>query len=252
IAILAAVAGVAAVAGCSDPGPVGAVVRQYALNLDQNYKDALPPLEALAAAVDAFVAAPTADGLTAAQQAWVAPRPAYSESEYSRFYGGPIDQAQGGMNEWPIDESFIDYTVANPTGGIINDPVHYPTLSALVLASADEKGGIENLSTGYHAVEFLLWGQRPDQTQGPGQPPYTDYVDGGNATHQARRRTYLQVATHLLADNMRSLEAQWNLADKTSYGSMFVAAQPEASLTKIYRGFSQMAISELYYERLDD
>ena len=89
---------------------------------------------------------------------------------------------------------FIDYTTANAEGGIINDPAHYPQLTATVLASADEKGGIENLSTGFHAIEFLLWGQRPDQTQGPGQRPYTDYVDGGTAANQARRRTYLQVA----------------------------------------------------------
>ncbi|MGZ3439195.1 MAG: imelysin family protein, partial [Polyangia bacterium] len=150
-----------AVAGCSSPDPIAPVVRQYAVNLDQNYKDILPKLDALKAAVDAFVANPTADGLVAAQQAWLDARPPYGESEYSRFYSGPIDQAQGGMNEWPIDEAFIDYTVANPTGGIINDVAHYPQITASVIATADQKGGIENLSTGYHAVEFLLWGQRP-------------------------------------------------------------------------------------------
>jgi putative iron-regulated protein len=241
-----------AIAGCSGPDPIAAVVRQYALDLDQNYKDVLPKLDALQAAVDAFVAAPTADGLTTAQQAWLDARPPWSESEYSRFYGGPIDQAQGGMNEWPVDESFIDYTVGNPMGGIINDPQHYPQLTGPVIAAADEKGGIENLSTGYHAIEFLLWGQRPTQTQGPGERPYTDYVDGGTATNPARRRTYLQVATQLLGDDMRSLEAQWQLDDPASYASKLVADTPVKSLTKIYRGLSQLAISELFYERLDD
>ena len=239
-------------AACSSPDPTAAVVRNYAANLHQNYEDAVAPLMALQSAVDAFVANPTADGLAAAQQAWLAARPLYSESEYSRFYGGPIDQAQGGMNEWPIDEAFIDYTTANPMGGIINDPAHFPQLTATVLASSDEKGGIENLSTGYHAVEFLLWGQRPDQTQGPGQRPYTDYVDGGTAANQARRRAYLQVATQLLVDNMTGLAAAWDVTDSSSYGAMFLAAKPTDSLTKMYRGFSQMAISELLYERMDD
>ena len=170
----------------------------------------------------------------------------------SRFYGGPIDQAQGGMNEWPIDEAFIDYTTGNPTGGIINDAADYPQLTATVLASADEKGGLENLSTGFHAIEFLLWGQRPAQTDGPGERPYTDYVDGGTATNQARRRTYLTVATQLLLDDMRGLEAQWNLGDANSYGAKLVAGSPHEGLTKIYRGFSQMAISELLYERMYD
>jgi putative iron-regulated protein len=242
-----------ALGGCSGAAdPTAGVVKQYALNLDQNYKDVIPRLQDLDTAVTAFIANPTADGLVAAQQAWLAARPAYSESEYSRFYGGPIDQAQGGMNEWPIDESFVDYVVGSPSSGIVNDAQDYPQINAQVIAASDEKGGIENLSTGYHAVEFLLWGQRPDQTAGPGQRPYTDYVDGGTAANQDRRRTYLQVATELLLDNMRALEAQWDLTNKASYGAMFVADKPQASLTKMFRGFSQTAISELYYERLDD
>ena len=239
-------------AACSSSDPAAGVVQQYAKNLGQNYADEVPKLEALQAAVDAFVAAPSASGLAAAQQAWLDARPLYSESEYSRFYGGPIDAAQGGMNEWPIDEAFIDYTVANAMGGIINDPQHYPQLTPAVLAASDEKGGIENLSTGFHAVEFLLWGQRPDQTQGPGERPFTDYVDGGTAANQDRRRTYLQSATQLLVSDMRGLAAAWDLTDSSSYGSQFVHATPKASLTKLYRGFSQMAISELLYERLDD
>jgi putative iron-regulated protein len=238
--------------GCSASDPTAAVVHQYAVNLDANYKDVITQLEALDSAVSKFVAAPSADGLVAAQKAWLAARPAYGECEYSRFYGGPIDQLQGGMNEWPIDENFIDYTIGNPTGGIINDPSDYPLLTPEVLASSDEKGGIENLSTGFHAIEFLLWGQRADQTQGPGTRPYTDYVDGGTAMNQDRRRTYLMLATDLLVQNMRGLESQWQLGAPSSYGAQLVAGKPLDSLTKIYRGFSQMAISELYYERLYD
>jgi putative iron-regulated protein len=237
-------------AGPTDP--TMSVVRQYAVNLDANYKDTIIQAQALKAAVDAFVAAPTADGLVACQQAWLAAMRWYGQGEYSRFYGGPIDQAQGGMNEWPIDESFIDYTVQNQNGGIINDPTDYPQLTTQILATADEKGGIENLSTGFHAIELLLWGQRPDPTQGPGTRPYTDYVDGGTAANQDRRRTYLQVVTSILLDDMRGMEAQWNLSDKTSYASQLLAGTPHDAMTKVYRGLSQMAISELLYERMDD
>lgn len=238
--------------GCSQPDPVAPVVRQYAVNLDANYKDVIARLEDLQSAVDAFVAAPSADLQVAAQQAYLAARPWYGECEVSRFYGGPMDQAQGGMNEWPIDEAFIDYTIGNPLGGIINDPADYPQLTATVLATADEKGGLENLSTGFHAIELLLWGQRPSQTAGPGERPYTDFVDGGTAANQDRRRTYLSVATQLLLDDMRGLDAEWDLTDKTSYGAKMVAGSSKDALTKIYRGFSQMAISELLYERMSD
>jgi putative iron-regulated protein len=241
-----------ALAGACSSDPKGPVVLQYAKNLDANYKDVITQLVVLKSQVDAFVAAPSAAGMLATQQAWLGARPSYGECEVSRFYGGPIDQAQGGMNEWPIDENFIDYTAGNPMGGIINDPTDYPQLTEQVLATADEKGGIENLSTGFHAIEFLLWGQRLAQTDGPGQRPYTDYVDGGGAPNPDRRRTYLQVATNKLLEDMKALDAQWDLTDPTSYGAKLVAGPTQDGIADMLRGFSNMAISELLYERLDD
>jgi len=228
-----------------------AAVRQYAVELRANYEDGAEAIGGLLSAVDAFVAAPSEAGLAACRQAWLSAHGQYGLCEVSRFYGGPIDRAQVGMNEWPIDENFIDYTIGNPTGGIINDPAAFPQITAPALASADEKG-VETVSTGFHAIEFLLWGQRADQRQGPGTRPYTDFVDGGTAEHPERRRAYLRVAVALLLDDMRGLAADWDLADRASYAARFVAGAPHDGLTKIIRGLSQMAISELLYERLLD
>ena len=236
----------------SPPDPTPAVVHQYAVNLEATYKDSITLAQALKTAVDAFVAAPSAQGLVACQQAWLAAHQWYGQGEYSRFFGGPIDQTQGAINEWPIDETFIDYTTQTPNGGIINDPTTYPQLSVMVLATADEKGGLESLSTGFHAIEFLLWGERPDPTKGPGTRPYTDYVDGGTATNQGRRRTYLQTVTTMLVDALVGLDAQWDLTDPSSYASQLLAGDPHVALTDYFRGLSQMAISELLYERLDN
>jgi len=227
------------------------VVRQYATNLHANYVDVGVKLEALQLAVDAFVASPSAERFVAAQQAWLDSRPAFGESEISRFYGGPLDEAQGRMNEWPIDENFIDYTFGNPNAGIINDPVTYPQINEQVLAAATGNGGTENLSTGYHAIEFLLWGQRLDQTQGPGERPFTDYVDGGTAANQDRRRIYLSTAASMLLSDMNAVTAEWELDDPNSYGAEFVA-NPKDGLQNIVRGFSTMAIAELRFERLGD
>ncbi len=156
------------------------------------------------------------------------------------------------MNEWPIDENFIDYTAGNPMGGIINLPDQYPQLTVDVLETADEQGGVENLSTGFHAIEFLLWGQRADQTDGPGDRPFTDYVDGGTAANQDRRRTYLKTVTEILVADMKALTAAWDLGDRGSYGAKLMASPSHDGVTKILEGFSNMAISELYYERLSD
>jgi len=229
-----------------------AVVRQYAVNLKANYHDVVAKLEDLQSAVDAFVAAPSQDGFDAARAAWLAARPGYGQCEVSRFYGGPLDDAQGRMNEWPLDENFLDYTFDIPDGGIVNQPAMYPTIDVELLKSTDHMGGLENLPAGFHAIEFLLWGQRPSQADGPGTRPYTDYVDGGTAANQARRRDYLKAATDLLLSDMQGLVAAWDLSDPSSYGSAMVAGSAHDGVEKIARGLTDTHISELYYERLLD
>ena len=72
--------------------------------------------------------APSQEGFDAARMAWLAARPGYGQCEVSRFYGGPLDEAQGRMNEWPIDENFLDYTYDIPAGGIVNQPAAYPVI----------------------------------------------------------------------------------------------------------------------------
>jgi len=201
------------------------VVRQYAVNLRANYQDVVAKLQDLQSAVNAFVAAPTQDGFDAARAAWLAARPLYGQCEVSRFYGGPVDQAQGRMNEWPIDENFLDYTYDIPGGGIVNQPDAYPVIDVDVLKSTDHIGGLENLPAGFHAIEFLLWGLRPSQEDGPGMRPYTDDVDGGTAANQSRRRDYLEAATDLLLSDLQALVADWDLSDPQSYGSAMVAAR---------------------------
>jgi putative iron-regulated protein len=253
-ALLAAIALCVAACGGSDSPEdrTGAVVRQYAALLKAGYADSVAALEQLSAKVDDFVAAPSQAGLDDLRQAWLDAREPYGQAEVSRFYGGPMDEAQGGMNEWPIDENFIDYTAGNPEAGIINDARQFPEITPALLTSLAGRGGTENYATGFHALEFLLWGQRLDQTDGPGNRPATDFIDDGTAQNQERRRTYLRVSTAILLETMRGVETEWDLGDERSYGAKFVAANAHESLTKLFRGFSQMAISEIYYERLSN
>ena len=234
------------------PDPAADAVKQYAALMHANSADVVDKLTALQKAVGNFVADPTAEGLVATQQAWLDARPSYGQLEVGRFYNGPVDEVNGGANEWPIDENFIDYTAGNPHGGIINDVGGYPNLTPQILAKSDEVGGIENLSTGFHALEFLLWGQRLDQTEGPGERPYTDYVDGGTAENQGRRRAYLKAATELLLSDLTGVMHEWDADEPGSYAADFVAAPPVESLAKMVRGLTSMAVSELYYERMTD
>jgi putative iron-regulated protein len=195
-----------ALSGCDEaPATPQAVVENYAKLLYANYSDTLAGAQALKTAVDAFVAAPSAASLQAAKEAWLASRPPYLQTEMARFYDGPIDNAvdgpEGLINAWPLDESYIDYVEGAPDAGIVNAVATYPTIDADLSVSLNEGQGEETISTGYHAVEFLLWGQ-DFNADGPGNRPFTDYVTGGGGTaaNQERRGQYLRAVTGLLVE----------------------------------------------------
>lgn len=233
-----------------------AATRQYAVVVKANYDDTLAKAKALEAAVDAFVAKPTAEGLEACKAAWLAARTPYGETEAFRFYGGPVDAddgPEGSMNGWPIDENYIDYVEGDPDAGLVNLPAAFPDISADLLVAANEKGGEKNLTTGWHAIEFLLWGQDRSAT-GPGTRPYTDYVvgAGGTAKNQDRRAKFLVECTKLLVRNLEEITAQWNLDAPGTYGAGLVAGSLTTSLTNMLQGASKLSGFELANERMNN
>jgi putative iron-regulated protein len=225
--------------------PVAVVVADYAEHCHAAYLDCAAKGRRLGEAVAQLVAAPDADRLEAARTAWCATRLAYARTEVFRFYGGPIDAIEPLVNAWPVDESYIDAVVDRPDAGIVHDAKRFPVLGASVLQFANERGGETNVSVGFHALEFLLWGQDRSAT-GPGARPCTDFVDG-QGRNAARRRQYLSVVTGLLVEQLQQLAAAW--APDAPYRRQFVAA-PRAALSKLLAGALVFAAFELAGERL--
>ncbi|RMG96179.1 MAG: iron-regulated protein, partial [Deltaproteobacteria bacterium] len=194
-----------------------------------------------------------AESLAFARAQWLAAREPYLPTEAFRFYDGPIDDPERGVegmvNAWPLDEAYIDYVEGDPDAGIVNDPS--VPIDADTLMELNEQGGEENVATGYHAIEFLLWGQDLDPA-GAGHRPPTDYVIGpeGTASNTERRAAYLRTVTSLLVDHLRYVERAWHPDDPDNYRSAFVDAPPEASLQKILTGLIVLAGFEMAGERL--
>lgn len=230
-----------------------AASEQYARVVAGAYTDTLVAAEAMQAEITAFLAAPSAAGLEAARAAWLAAREPYGETEVFRFYGGPIDaepaNLEGQINSWPLDEVYIDYVVDSPEGGIINNVTQYPTLSRELLVELNGAGGEDDISTGWHAIEFLLWGQDL-RADGPGERPHTDFLTDATATaaHQDRRGQYLQLVTDLLVDDLRALRDAW--AEGAPYREAFVAADPKEALTRVLLGMGSLSGAELAGERM--
>lgn len=245
-AALAAAAGTAATR--AQAIDASAVAQHHAALVEASYQDTLDAALELQRAVQAFAAAPFAAGLDAARRAWLAAREWYGQTEAFRFYAGPIDDEkgpEGRLNSWPLDESYVDYVKGKPKSGLVND--RKVALSKAVLARYNERGGEENISCGWHAIEFLLWGQDQSET-GPGERPFEDYLDG-KAANADRRRQYLLLVTELLVDDLRFLVAAW--APQTrNYRAGFERGGLE-SMRKIVVGLGSLSRGELAGERME-
>ena len=224
-------------------------VRNYAEGAYAMYSKSLASAQAMDAAIDRFVAAPSAVRLDAAKRAWLLARDDYGLTEIYRFYDGPIDNEADGpeglINAWPLDEAYIDYVEGNANAGVVNNPADYPVIDSALIVSINEEGGEANVSTGWHAIEFLLWGQDMND-DGPGLRPLEDYTTNPNAD---RRATYLAVASDTLIGHLQDMVNAW-APGGGNYRASFLAADPDEALRRIITGIGEMSRGELAGERM--
>ncbi|MEL6613088.1 MAG: imelysin family protein, partial [Bacteroidota bacterium] len=210
---------------------------------------------ALDQAIDAFIANPTAETFQVAKDAWLASREPYGQTEAYRFANGPIDDEDGPeglLNAWPLDEGYIDYVV-DPSNqgqilrnGIVNDAATYPTIDQALLVDLNEAGGEKNVSIGYHAIEFLLWGQDLSAT-GPGARPLTDYTMDTDAE---RRRQYLGLLSDQLLVNLQEMVDAWDPNASGNYRATFLTLDTNEALANVFTAIGTLSKSELAVERM--
>ena len=246
------------------------VVTTYADIAEAKYADSLTAARALDAAVAALIAAPSAETLQAARNAWLAARVPYQQTEVYRFGNAIVDDWEGKVNAWPLDEGLIDYVdasyggptdanalaalnvIANPQITIAGQAVDASGITpALIADTLNEADGIEtNVARGYHAIEFLLWGQDLNGTgPGAGDRPFTDYVQGGGCTggNCDRRADYLAAVTDLLVSDLEFMAAAWAPRGEARAA---VTADPQAGLVAMLTGMGSLSYGEQAGERM--
>ena len=247
-----------------------AVVTHYAELAHAVFSDAHATAVKLQQAVEALLADPTDANLQAAKEAWLAARVPYMQSEVFRFGNPVVDDWEGQLNAWPLDEGMIDYVkgdyqhaLGNPgaTANIIankelqigEDKIDVSEITGEKLASLNELAGSEaNVATGYHAIEFLLWGQDLNGTEaGAGQRPVSDYVVGEGCTggNCDRRREYLKAATDLLVSDVAEMVDEWK-AGADNYRASLEKESAENGLRKMFFGMGSLSLGELAGERM--
>ena len=164
-------------------------------------------------AIIKFIQAPDNNSLINAKNKWIEARIVYGITEAFRFYGGPIDGVnkygeegpEGLINAWPLNEAYIDYVQGNPEAGIINNMSLEINAETIIAANMSEDDA--DVSTGWHAIEFLLWGQ-DFSLETAGLREASDYLPTNEVN--VRRRAYLVAASTLLLEHVNWLAEQWS------------------------------------------
>jgi len=247
-----------------------AVVENYANIAQAKFEDSLTTVKTLDSAIATFLAAPTEANLTVAKSAWLASRVPYQQTEVYRFGNAIVDDWEGRVNAWPLDEGLIDYVdngygtqsdenglytanvIANKTLKIAGKEVDASKITPDFLQNTlQEAGGSEsNVATGYHAIEFLLWGQDLNGNgAGNGARKATDY-DTKNCTNGNcdRRGEYLAAASRLLVADLEEMVGNW-----TTKGAARLALSQngiKGGLSTILTGMGSLSYGELAGERM--
>ena len=245
------------------------VVKTYADIAEAGYADSLATAKALQTAVNALVAAPSAETLEAAKAAWRAARVPYQQTEVFRFGNPIVDDWEGRVNAWPLDEGLIDYVdasygqseenplstlnvIASPKITIGGKEIDASSITpALIKETLHEADGIEaNVASGYHAIEFLLWGQDLNGTgAGAGARPFTDFIAGEGCTggNCDRRAAYLTAATDLLVADLEEMAANWAAGGAARAA---VTADPAKGVQAMLTGMGSLSYGEQAGERM--
>ncbi|WP_127104133.1 imelysin family protein [Pararhodobacter zhoushanensis] len=245
------------------------VLTTYSDIAEAAYSDSLNSAQNLSEAIAAFLAAPSEAGLENARAAWIAARVPYQQTEAYRFGNPIVDDWEGRVNAWPLDEGLIDYVarsyiggddnpaaqlnvIANPSLTLSGETIDASVIDATLLQDVlQEADAVEaNVATGYHAIEFLLWGQDLHGTDaGAGERPWTDYAQGDDCTNGNcdRRAAYLRAATGLLITDLEEMAANWTDGGAAREA---VTANETAGLAAILTGMGSLSYGELAGERI--
>ena len=246
------------------------VLKTYGDIAQAGYEDSLVTARELQSAINKLIAKPTESNLRAARSAWIISRNPYQQTEVYRFGNAIVDDWEGKVNAWPLDEGLIDYVdasygqdseenplyaaniIANTKVTLAGETIDATEITPALLADQlQEAGEIEaNVATGYHAIEFLLWGQDLNGTNaGAGTRPASDF-DVQNCTNGncERRSLYLKAATDLLITDLEEMVAAWQ--PKGAAREELAAKGEAGGIATILTGMGSLSYGELAGERM--
>lgn len=246
------------------------VAEGYIAMAQELYGKSLNTAETLKVKINAFTKAPTEANLKSVKDAWLAARVPYQQSEVFRFGNKEVDDWEGKLNAWPLDEGLIDYVDASYSGtddnkhakaNVIKNQGFEVALSdgkkdkadvldKEFLGNLQEYESESNVATGYHAIEFLLWGQDLNGTKaGSGNRPAADYATSANFE---RRAVYLRNAVDLLVDDLKEMVDMWKKGGQLEKAvSLEAVNDAQGFYKRMFLSLAKLSAGELAGERMN-
>lgn len=259
----------AAAAKPAAPKPRDVIVH-YADQAQAMYTNSYLAAVEMQKAITAFLANPSAESQKAAQAAWRKARDPYQITEAFRFGNSIVDDWEGNVNAWPLDEGLIDYVdvksygtssdenplytaniIASKSLRIGKKTVDLTKITPALLHQLNTAAGVEaNVASGWHAIEFLLWGKDLHGTErGAGERPWTDYdLKACTNKNCDRRAEYLRVATDTLVADLKEMADDWGAKGKAR--AALLKKKDKPGLAVIFTGLGSLSYGELAGERM--
>ena len=244
------------------------VLVNYSNIAEAKYKDALTLAKQMHNSIEKFIKDTNESNFKKVKDSWLLARTIYQQTEVFRFGNPIVDDWEGKVNAWPLDEGLIDYVdntnyypsendfsnfnvIANRKLKVEGELIDASVINANLLSSKlHEIGGNEaNVAIGYHAIEFLLWGQDLNGTQkGSGNRAYTDFnLKDCTNNNCDRRREYLLAASQLLIKDLEYIQSVWS---SEGQARLDLLNDKENGIKRILIGMGSLSYGELAGERM--
>ena len=241
------------------------IALEYVRQIDTDFKQAGIEIEKFQSSIATLTDQTNIENLNLSKQAWLNAHSAYELTTLHRYYVtqlmGEQDslalmQLQYQINHWPIVPGYIDYVYGYPDSGIVHDI--NVNLNADSLREQHGSFDVSEVTLGFHAIEFLLWGYDADSVARPA----TDFdavleltpkeIESGYTLEQLsnnRRRLFLTVVADTLVKDFLAVQSLW-LAEKPSISQRIESISGTELIVILADSMSAMLTQELLQRSL--
>jgi putative iron-regulated protein len=201
------------------------IALEYVQQIDTDFEQAGIEIEKFQSSIATLTDQTNIENLNLSKQAWLNAHSAYELTTLHRYYATQLIgeqnslalmQLQYQINHWPIVPGYIDYVDGYPDSGIVHDI--NVNLDADSLREQHGSFDVSEVTLGFHAIEFLLWGYDADFVARPA----TDFdavleltpkeIESGYTLEQLsnnRRRLFLTIVADTLVKDFLALQSLW-------------------------------------------